>query len=716
MNDIFLKIKEQLNVTEKQITTVLKLLEEGNTVPFIARYRKEMTGSLDEEQIRLIYKEYDYQNKLLQRKEEVLRLIDEKEMLTPEITKAINEAKILQEVEDIYLPFKEKRKTKATQAIKLGLEPLSQFILTFPLKEGSILNEAKKYITQDVVNEEEAIEKAGHIIAEQISENAKIRQYLRDNCWKFGVINTKIKKDGESLDEKKKYEMYYNFSQVIKKIPAYRILAFNRAEKEKVIKVTMEVNDEFLLNYIEKQVIKKDGDSTKYLKNFIKDSYKRLIFPSLEREMRAMLNEKASEQAIKLFSENLENLIMFPPVKDKIILGIDPAYRTGCKLAVIDQTGNLLKIDVIYPTLPKNNIEASEKKINELIQEYQINQIVIGNGTASRETQKFVKDFLEKYKIDVPMAIVSEAGASVYSASKNAQNEFPDLEVQERSAVSIARRIQDPMAELVKIDPKSIGVGQYQHDVNQKDLNENLDFVMLKCINKVGVNVNTASQELLSYVSGFDKTIAKNLVLYRNEFGEFKNRSEIKNVKRLGPKTYEQAIGFLKIFDGENILDATFLHPENYDVAKKIIEKTKLNLKLLGTDQFIKEIEAINVLELSEKLEQTEFLINDILETLKLGTIDLREELIAPEFNSEVTSINEVQVGMKIKGQIRNIVEFGAFVDIGIKNDGLIHVSEISEQFVKNVEEYLQIGDIKEFYVKEVDLDKERVQLTLKKY
>lgn len=714
MNDIFSKIKEELNVSEKQITTVLKLLEEGNTVPFIARYRKEMTGSLDEEQIRLIYKEYDYQNKLLQRKEEVIRLINEKEMLTPEIEKAINDAKILQEVEDIYLPFKEKRKTKATEAIKLGLEPLSKFILTFPKENGSILNEAKKYITKEVEDEQEAIEKAGHIIAEQISENAKIRQYLRDNCWKFGIITTKIKKDGDSLDEKKKYEMYYNFSQVVKKIPAYRILAFNRAEKEKVIKVSMEVNEEYLIEYIEKNVIKQDGDSTKYLKEFIKDSYKRLIFPSLEREIRAMLNEKASEQAIKLFSENLENLIMLPPIKEKIILGIDPAYRTGCKLAVIDQTGNLLKIDVIYPTLPNNNIEVSEEKITKLIDEYKINQVVIGNGTASRETQSFVKNYLEKNNSNIPVAIVSEAGASVYSASKNAQNEFPDLEVQERSAVSIARRIQDPMAELVKIDPKSIGVGQYQHDVNQKDLNENLDFVMVKCINKVGVNVNTASQELLSYVSGFDKTIAKNLVLYRNENGEFKNRNEIKNVKRLGPKTYEQAIGFLKIFDGDDILDSTFLHPESYELAKKIINEEKINLDLLGTDEFISEIEKIDVKKMSEKYETTEFLINDILDTLKLGTIDLREELIAPEFNSEVTSIEELKVGMKIKGQVRNLVEFGAFVDIGIKNDGLIHVSEISEQFVQNVEDYLQIGDIKDFYVKEVDLEKERVQLTLK--
>lgn len=712
--EIISNLSKELSITSKQINSVLSLLEEGNTVPFIARYRKEVTGNLDEEEIRSIEKEYSYLQKLEERKQEVIRLIDEKGLLTEDLVKQINASNKLQEVEDIYLPFKEKRKTKATEAIANGLEPLANFILTFPKQEGSIEQEATKYVNDKVASVEEAIIQAGYIIAENLSETKDVRQHLRKLFYDEGIIVTKAKKDAETIDEKKKYEIYYDFKEPLKKLKSYRVLAINRSEKEKVISVKVEVDDEQVLAYLEKFLIKKDSDATNYLQEFIKDSYKRLLYPSLVREMRNILTEQASERAIELFSENLETLLMQPPVHDKTVLGVDPAYRTGCKLAVIDPTSKLLEIKVMYPTKPKEDIVGSEKILDQLLAKYPINQIVVGNGTASRETESFLRNYIKNNKLDMPLSIVSEAGASVYSASKLAQTEFPDLHVEERSAVSIARRIQDPMAELVKIDPKSIGVGQYQHDVNQKELGESLDFVMLKNINKVGVNINTASGELLKYVSGLDKTIANNIVSYREENGSFKNRSEIKNVKRLGPKAYEQCAGFLKVLDGDQPLDSTFIHPESYDVAISFIKQYDLDLAELGTEAMISKLSKINIKEASQELKVSDQLITDLVEALASSQIDIRDELVAAEFDPSITSIDEVKPGMMIKGQVRNVVDFGAFVDIGIKNDGLIHISEISDQYIKDVTDVLKIGDIRDFRVKDVDIEKGRVQLSLK--
>lgn len=715
MNQIIIdNLAKELAIQNTQVSNVLNLLEEGNTVPFIARYRKEKTGNLDEEQIRAIEKQYNYLQKLEERKAEVIRLIDEKGMLTNELVNQIYEANILQEVEDIYLPFKEKRKTKATEAISNGVEPLSQFILSFPQKIGSIKEEASKYLNDKVKDVDDAITQAGYIIAENLSETKDVRQYLRKYFYEQAIIVTKAKKDIDSLDKNRKYEMYYDFKEPLKKLKSYRTLAINRAEKEKIISVKIEVNEDEVIEYLNNFLIKKTSDATNYLQEFVKDSYKRLIYPSVCREMRNILTDDASVRAIELFAQNLESLLMQPPIHDKTVLGVDPAYRTGCKLAVVDPTSKLLDIKVMFPTKPREDIEGSKKVLNDLIARYPINQIVVGNGTASRETEQFLRNYLQENHLKIPLSIVSEAGASVYSASKLAQVEFPDLHVEERSAVSIARRIQDPMAELVKIDPKSIGVGQYQHDVNQKELSESLDFVMLKNINKVGVNINTASGELLKYVSGLDKTTANNIVSYREEHGSFVNREQIKNVKRLGPKAYQQCAGFLKILDGDQLLDATFIHPESYDVANQIINLYDLEINDLGSDSMLNSLKAIDVKQTSVDLGVSEQLVIDILDALASSQIDIRDELVTAEFDPSVTNIEEVKAGMMIKGQVRNIVDFGAFVDIGIKNDGLIHISELSDKYVKDVSDVLKIGDIKDFKVKEVDLEKGRIQLTLK--
>lgn len=714
MQDDAIKIiQTELKISEKQIRSVLSLLEEGNTVPFIARYRKEMTGSLDEDQIRVIEKEYKYQTNVIKRKEEITRLIEERGMLTDDIVKAIAAATKLQTLEDIYLPFKEKRKTKATEAIKMGFEPLAKYIRTYPKQNGAIEKKAKEFLTDDINTVEGAIEQAGFIIAEQISENSKHRDFLRRSFNQHGVFETKVKRKGQELDEKQKYEMYYDFAQAVKKMPSYRILAANRAEKEKILNVKISVDDERLVEQMAKfEVRKYDNDANKYIVEFVKDAYKRLMVPTIERETRKMLTEQADAHAISLFADNLNALITEPPLKDKIVLGLDPAFRTGCKIAVLDQTGAVKHIDVIYPTAPRNDIQGSEKKLLQLFKQFKYNQIVIGNGTASRETDQFVKNFIKKNELDIPVTIVSEAGASVYSASKIAQDEFPDLSVEQRSAVSIARRIQDPMAELVKIDPKAIGVGQYQHDVNQKELAENLDFVMIKNINALGVNVNTASKELLQYISGLDKTTAKNIVEYRNENGSFKKRSELKKVKRLGAKAFEQAAGFLKIPEGTEPLDATFIHPESYKVAYQIIDLLEIDVKKLGTEETIKQIDS-NVDKL--KALELEFVTqNDILVALKAPSFDFREKLSVAKFDADITSIEDVKPGMELSGQVRNIVDFGAFVDVGLKNDALIHISQVSNTFVKNVADVLKIGDVKTFKVKEVDLKKGRIQLTLR--
>lgn len=707
------KIKQELNLTEKQIINVMDLLEAGNTVPFIARYRKEKTGNLDEEKIRELEKVYSYQEKLLSRKEEVKRLIDEKGLLTKEIEDEIEKATILQEVEDIYLPFKEKKKTKATEAIKNGLEPLSKYILKNNSFE-KIKKESEKYINENVTTIDAALEQAGYIIAENLSENAKIRDYVRRQVNVFGLIQTKAKKNILEIDPDKKFEIYYDFQTQVKKIKPYQVLAINRAEKNKIINVKFIVDEERIINFMIKSLFRYslDFEKLEYILNICKDSLKRLLLPSICRETRNYLTEIAEDRAINVFATNLEELLLTPPLKDKIVLGVDPAYRTGCKLAIVDDTGKLLKIDKIFPTKPQEKINDSDEVLEKLIAKYPINQIVIGNGTASRETEAYIKSFLQRFSHNIPVAIVSEAGASVYSASKNAQNEFPDLHVEERSAVSIARRVQDPMAELVKIEPKSIGVGLYQHDVNQKKLEENLDFVMIKNINKVGVNLNTASVELLKYISGLDKTIAKNIVEYRNEIGEFKNREQLKAVKRLGPKAFEQAAGFLKIYDGENDLDATFIHPESYNLVKTILETNNIELNNLFDQK--EAIAKIDKELVAKDFNVSYEFIEDSFDAIINHFDDLRDEYEHVEFSAEKTSLEKLVVGEQIKGQIRNIADFGAFVDIGVKNDALIHISQISNSYVSNINDFINVGDILTFTIINIDLEKKRVELSLK--
>lgn len=709
------KISKELNVSSKSIEVVLKLLNEGSTVPFIARYRKEVTGSLNEEEIREIEKHYKYQENLQTRKEEIIRLIDEKGMLTSELEKMILNAQKLQEIEDLYLPYKEKKKTKATEAIKFGLEPLADYIATFSYDMKTIIAHAQSFINDDVKDVDEAIKGASYILAERISDNAKYRKEVRKEAFRNGIIVTKVKKDHD--DELGKYEIYYSFSQIVSKIPSYRVLAFNRAEKEKVITVKLQLENQNIIDYIIKaERLQPNNDVEMLYADIINDAYKRLIFPSIEREVRKDLTEKAGLYAIQVFADNLDELIMQPPLKDKWILGVDPAYRTGCKLAVINPNSTVKEIGVIYPH-PKNNEEIkkeklhkeSAKKVLEILERYPVEYIAIGNGTASRETERFFKENFAEYKI----AIVSEAGASVYSASEIAKKEFPDLQVEQRSAASIARRLQDPMAELVKIEPKSIGVGQYQHDVNQKQLSENLDFVMLKNINHVGVDLNTASAELLKYVSGLDRTIAKNIVDYRNENGSFKSRKEIKDVKRLGAKAFEQCAGFLKIYDGDNIYDKLFIHPEKYKLADQLLKYLEMDKSDIGSNELSQKIDDCNIEELAKVFEVSGVVIEDILRVLQNPNIDEREEMQIVEFDPTIQKIEDLKPGMRVKGQVRNIVQFGAFVDIGIKNDGLIHISQISKEYVADVQDFLNVSDIMDFKIKSIDEKKGKVQLTL---
>ncbi len=706
-------LEQALKIKKQYINVVINLLGEGNTVPFIARYRKDQTGNLNEDQIRLIEKEFQYELNLANRREEVIRLIDEKKMLSDEIKKQLEMATKLQTIEDIYLPFKEKRKTKATEAIKNGFEPLAQLMRKYPKKPNTIENTAKKLINDKYPTVEAVIMQASYIVAEQIADNAKQRDYVRRNIKRFGILETKVKRGAEQKDGADKFEMYYDFSQPISKLPSYRILAVNRGEKAKILNVKITIDEENII----KQMLKFEtrpfeNDTNQYMEQIVTDSFKRLIFPSIEREIRKELTISADAQAIGLFSDNLAKLITEAPLKDKVVLGVDPAYRTGCKLAVVDEKSMPLEIKVIYQNKPHNKIDNAIKILKDLCHKYKIEQIVIGNGTASRETEKFFKDNKQKYGFTGKINIVSEAGASVYSASKVAQEEFADLQVEERSAISIARRIQDPMAELVKIDPKSIGVGQYQHDVNQKELAESLDFVMVKTINQVGVNVNTASKELLKYVSGLDATTAKNILLYRNEFGKFTSRKELLKVKRLGPKAYEQAAGFLKIIDGKEALDQTFIHPESYKLAELVLKECGADKNIIGSEKIEKLIaeNEIAIMNLSED----RLLIKDIIKALITPNLDFREDVNAVEFTAEISKIADVKVGMRLAGQVRNIVEFGAFVDIGIKNDGLVHISELSNNFVKDVRDIVSIGDIREFTVIDVNEQKGKVQLSLK--
>ena len=710
MNEKIIKnIASDLNVKDSQVASALKLLSEGATIPFIARYRKEVTGALDEEQLRKINEAYAYEVNLLERKESVIKLIDEKGLLTDELKEKILNAEKLVEVEDLYRPFKEKKKTKATDAINNGLEPLAKMIMSFPTK-GDITSLTSKFINDKVKTVEEAVTGASYIIAEYISDNAYYRKWLRNFIFKNGFIISKKKKDAE--DEKKVYEMYYDFKEEVSKIKSHRVLAINRAEKEKIVTVSIDIDDAKVLSFFEEKIIKnKESFAVDIVKNAIKDSYKRLIFPSVEREIRAALSEKAEDVAIKNFSENLENLLLTPPIKDKMVLGFDPAYRTGCKLAVLNPVGKVLKIEKIYPHPPVNKYEEAKAKTIDLINKYNIDIVAIGNGTASRESEKFISDVIKSIDRKVDYIIVSEAGASVYSASPLAIKEFPDLVVEERSAISIGRRLQDALSELVKITPESIGVGLYQHDVNAKKLSSSLDFVVTSAVNEVGVNINTASPSLLKYISGLTKTYIDKIIKYREEKGKILSREEVLKNKLLSEKVYEQAIGFMRVEGGSNIFDTTDIHPESYEIAKKVMEILNINAEEIG--KCSDKLKDINAKNLASKLGTDEYTIDTILKSFAKAHRDPRDEMEKPILKSDILEIKDLKINDKLEGTVRNVVYFGSFVDIGLHNDGLVHISKMSKNYIKHPSEVLKVGDIISVYVIGIDKEKEKVQLSL---
>ena len=708
----------KLKINEKYITNVLNLLEEGNTIAFIARYRKELTNSLDEVAIKLIQDEFNYLKSLEERKEEVIRLISEKGLLTDDLKAEILKQNKLQRVEDLYRPFKEKKRTKATIAKEKGLENLAKYILKLPKSLSELNKEARKYINneKEVNNEEEAIRFALDIIAENISDNAKYREYVLENTKKFGQITSSLKKGGEEKDENSTYKNYYEYGERVSKIASHRILALNRAEKEGIIRVSIDNDKDRLCQYILRGITRnRDTEIAKILFECIEDSMKRLIYPSIEREIRSDLTKKAEEDSVVIFSENLKQLLMQSPLKNKKVLGIDPAFRTGCKMAVVDEYGNFIDKMVIYPHKPAS-IEKQEKSKKDLIKfitKHNINLIAIGNGTASRETEKFVVENLKEAGLKIDYIIVNEAGASVYSASEVAREEFPDFNVEERSAVSIARRIQDPLSELVKIDPKSIGVGQYQHDITPKYLEKELTFVVETAVNKVGVNINTASISLLSYVSGVNKQIAKNIVAYRQENGKIETIKEISKVPRLGKKTYEQCVGFLRIPDSKNIFDATGIHPESYKAAENLLKELNLTTKEVGTEEFSTKIEEIDKKNIAEKIGVGMETLEDIIKDLKQPLRDERENFSKPLLKSDILTLDDLSIGMKLSGTIRNITQFGAFVDIGLKQDAMIHISKISKNYIKNPLDVLSVGQIVDVYVIDVDKDRSRVGLAM---
>ena len=708
----------KLKINEKYITNVLNLLEEGNTIAFIARYRKELTNSLDEVAIKLIQDEFNYLKSLEERKEEVIRLISEKGLLTDDLKAEILKQDKLQRVEDLYRPFKEKKRTKATIAKEKGLENLAKYILKLPKSLSELNKEARKYINneKEVNNEEEAIRFALDIIAENISDNAKYREYVLENTKKFGQITSSLKKGGEEKDENSTYKNYYEYGERVSKIASHRILALNRAEKEGIIRVSIDNDKERLCQYILRGITRnRDTEIAKILFECIEDSMKRLIYPSIEREIRSDLTKKAEEDSVVIFSENLKQLLMQSPLKNKKVLGIDPAFRTGCKMAVVDEYGNFIDKMVIYPHKPAS-IEKQEKSKKDLIKfitKHNINLIAIGNGTASRETEKFVVENLKEVGLKIDYIIVNEAGASVYSASEVAREEFPDFNVEERSAVSIARRIQDPLSELVKIDPKSIGVGQYQHDITPKYLEKELTFVVETAVNKVGVNINTASVSLLSYVSGVNKQIAKNIVAYRQENGKIETIKEISKVPRLGKKTYEQCVGFLRIPDSKNIFDATGIHPESYKAAENLLKELNLTTKEVGTEEFSTKIEEIDKKNIAEKIGVGMETLEDIIKDLKQPLRDERENFSKPLLKSDILTLDDLLIGMKLSGTIRNITQFGAFVDIGLKQDAMIHISKISKNYIKNPLDVLSVGQIVDVYVIDVEKDRSRVGLAM---
>ena len=706
--------KELSDYRPKQLTTVLNLLNEGNTVPFIARYRKEMTGSLDEVQIREIEERYAYLENLEKRKNEVIRLIDEQGKLTPELETEITQSVKMQQVEDLYRPYKQKRRTKATIAKEKGLEPLALWLMQ--LTDGEVQSEAEKYIDKEkeVSSAEEALQGAHEIIAEQVSDNAKFRTWIRSYTYNKGMYVSQVK--DEKIDEKGVYEMYYDFAEPVHKMVSHRILATNRGEKEEVLKVFLQVDEAAVLAYLDRQLVKIPASpSSSFVREAYQDSYKRFIQPAIERELRNELTEKADEQAIAIFGENLRNLLLQPPLKGKVVLGFDPAYRTGCKLAVVDATGKVLAIEVIYPHKPAAQAkrEAAGPAFIQLINQYQVDMVAIGNGTASRESELFVAEQLKSADHKAYYAIVNEAGASVYSASEIARKEFPHLQVEERSAVSIARRLQDPLAELVKIDPKAVGVGQYQHDVSQKRLAEQLDFVVETAVNQVGVDVNTASPQLLQHISGLNKTTAQNIVSYREENGEFTARTQLKKVPRLGPKAYEQAIGFLRVPGGKNILDNTGIHPESYSIAKDILMTVHLSEKELGTEEAVEKLTRLSAEKLAESLSVGEETLADILAGLTQPGRDMRDEMPAPLLRTDVLSMEDLKPGMELTGTVRNVIDFGAFVDIGVKQDGLVHISKLSKKFVKHPTDVVSVGDIVTVWIEQVDTKKGRISLTM---
>ena len=708
-------VKQELNqYSAKQIDTVLALLEDGNTVPFIARYRKDQTGSLDEVQIREIEERHRYLVNFEKRKDEVIRLIDEQEKLTEEILTDLMNAKTLTALEDIYRPFKQKKRTKATIAKEAGLEPLAEFLLACTSEEVEVkaaifINEEKEILTV-----EDALNGALEIIAEKVSDNAHYRKLLREHTIQKAMLVTSLK--DEEKDEKHVYEMYYEYQELVKTIVPHRILAVNRAEKEGVLKVSLEVDETIPLEkMMKKEISNANSPSAPYVKAAIEDSYKRFIAPAIEREIRSELTEKAQTQAIEIFGENLQNLLLQAPMKGHVILGLDPAYRTGCKLAIIDETGKVLDKAVIYPHQGASDFKRAQAgtTFKKLLEDYQVTLVAIGNGTASRESEAFVSEQIKGINRKIYYTIVSEAGASVYSASEIARKEFPDYQVEERSAVSIARRLQDPLAELVKIDPKAVGVGQYQHDVSQKQLDERLDIVVETAVNKVGVNVNTASAALLEHIAGLTKTTAANVVAFRDENGKFTNRSQLKKVPRLGPKAFEQAVGFLRIVDGKNPLDGTDIHPESYEFAEKILEIIQATKVEIGTEKVEQALSAVDKKALSSELGIGIETLELIIAGLTKPGRDPREEVDPPILRSDVLSMEDIQVGMELQGTIRNVVDFGAFVDIGVKQDGLVHISRMKKGFVKHPSDVVAVGDIVTVWVTEIDMKKGRVSLSM---
>ena len=710
--DIIQQISNNLNIKPTQVETVLKLLSEGNTIPFIARYRKEATGALDEEIIRSINEVYEYQINLLKRKEDVIRLIDEKGLLTDELRDSILKCQKLVEVEDLYRPYKEKKKTKATEAIKNGLEPLAKMIMSFPTT-GSLEEMAKKFITENVKTVEEAIVGAKYIIAEWVSDNASYRKWIRNFVYKNGVLTTKVKKDNQ--DEKKVYEMYYNYSETVRTIKPHRILAINRAEDEKVLTVSIDANKDDITKYLESKLIKNNNS---YVVNEVKeaiiDSIKRLIYPSIEREIRSELTDKANVVAIDNFGKNVESLLLQPPIKEKIVLAFDPGYTNGCKLAVIDKTGKYLFSTVIKPFASSEaSLEQSKVILKNLLNQYNVDIVAIGNGTASRESEALVAEIIKTLDRKVEYIIVSEAGASIYSTEKVAQEEFPNLSPNERSAVSIGRRLQDPLAELVKIPPEGIGVGLYQHDVPQKDLKESLDFVVEKAVNSVGVNVNTASPSLLKYVSGITKTYIDKIIKYRDSKGKINSREELKKQKILSDKVYEQAIGFLRITDGDNVLDVTDIHPESYDVTLKLLDKIECSVDDIGKEKLISSLKNIDIQKMSSELNTDFYTLEDIVKSLIKPNRDPRDEMPKPILKSDVLHVEDLHIGDKLQGTVRNVVDFGLFIDIGLHNDGLAHISKLSKEYIKHPSELFSVGDIVDCYVIDIKKDQEKVSLSL---